>query len=461
MRARFALAAPLAALALLPAAAAGKQKRPFTAAFAAAGRPLYLAECSACHGEAGDGQGPAAEFLEIKPRDFTRKVFKLRTTPTGEPPATADILRTIERGIPGTAMPSFRFLSEEDRAKIAAQVLFFADLLDGDEPEPIAVGEPPPPSPALVARGAEVFALMRCASCHGEKGKGDGVSAKTLKDDDRRPIKVRDFTGGVFRGGGERRDLYHRFSTGMDGTPMPSYADSMVDADRWALAEHVMSLRVTPPLKPLPRDPLAAGREVTAKYHCRGCHVLDDGKGGSVGPDLRVSGQKLGTDFVTRFVQNPRAYGKVYPWRPNRMPLLGLGPEEAEAIGNYLAAMGKRRAGPVAIPDPASFTQKQLEEGRSVFSARCAECHTLGNVVPTPLPKQQGPDLLNVAGRVDFDWARRWIVDSKRIDPTTKMTVPGITPEQVEAVRRFVWKTSIEHGGNAAVWAPAPAPASR
>ena len=42
------------------------------------------------------------------------------------------------------------------------------------------------------------------------------------------------------------------------------------------------------------------------------------------------------------------------------------------------------------------------------------------------------------------DWAARWILDPRKIDPKTKMTVPGITPEQVEAVRMFVWKASIE-----------------
>lgn len=454
---RLAFALLVAALVPLPALAEGEHKRPFTDADSAAGKALYIRECSACHGERGDGQGPAAEFLEIKPRDFTKKIFKLRTTPSGTPPTTEDLLRTVERGIPGTAMPSFKFLSADDRKKIVAHVLNFADLLDEPEPEAIPAGEPPKPSPELLAKGAEIYKTMQCASCHGEKGKGDGSSAKTLKDDDGRPIKVRDFTGGVFRGGGERKDLYYRFTTGMDGTPMPSYADSMPDADRWALTEFVMSLRVAPEVKPLPKDAIAAGREVTARYNCRGCHVLDDGKGGAVGPDLRISGQKLGTDFVKRFVQNPRAYGKVYMWRIYRMPHLGVTPEEAEVLGNYLAAMGKRKPGPVEIPDPSTFAASSLEEGKNIFTLRCTECHTLGDVIVTPLAKQQGPDLIKVAGRVDFEWAKKWIIDPKKIDPKTKMTVPGITPQQVDSVRRFVWKTSIEHGGNAAAWPPAGA----
>jgi hypothetical protein len=43
-----------------------------------------------------------------------------------------------------------------------------------------------------------------------------------------------------------------------------------------------------------------------------------------------------------------------------------------------------------------------------------------------------------------YDWAHPWILDPKKLDASTKMTVPGLTPEQVEAVRMFVWKTSLE-----------------
>src|SRR5512139_149221 len=98
-------------------------RRPLTAADAVAGKPLYLRECSGCHGERGNGAGPAADYVDPRPRDFTQARFKFRTTKSGQPPTTADILRTIQRGIPGTAMPSFSFLAEEERKKIAAYVL--------------------------------------------------------------------------------------------------------------------------------------------------------------------------------------------------------------------------------------------------------------------------------------------------------------------------------------------------
>ena len=438
----------LLTITLAPHPARADGSRPLTAADAAAGKPLYLRECSGCHGERGDGSGPAADFVDPRPRDFTKRVFKLRTTPSGQPPATDDILRTIERGIPGTAMPSFGFLPATERRQIAAYVLRLADLLDEPEPNAIPdVGSAPNTTPEAVAHGKQLYADAGCASCHGDSGKGDGPSAAELKDTDGRPMKARDFTAGVFRGGGEPRDLYYRIATGMDGTPMPAYGDVIEKADMWAVVAYVHSLAVPPAHEALPADPIAGGHAVAAKYSCQGCHVLDDGKGGDVGPDLRVSGQKLREDWVRGFLAAPRAAGKIYPWRVYRMPALGLSREEVDAATRYLATVGKHAPGP--LPDPATFPAGAVEEGKTLYVLRCAECHNLGKVIETPSVKQQGPDLIYVAQRLDYAWAKEWILDPRKIDAKTRMVMPGITPDDVEKVRMFLWKVSMEtaHGG--------------
>jgi len=217
--------------------------RPLTEADAAAGRTSYLRECSRCHGKRGDGAGPQADAINPRPRDFTKHLFKIRTTPSGEPPTTADVLRTIEHGIPGTAMISFAFLSEEERKEIAARVLEFAGLLDAPEPRPVSdPGAPPPSTPDRVARGEQVYADAGCASCHGALGKGDGESAQNLTDATGRPIKPADFTAAVYRGGSDPRDLYYRIATGMDGTPMPAYGGAMSPAELWAVVDYVRAL---------------------------------------------------------------------------------------------------------------------------------------------------------------------------------------------------------------------------
>ncbi|HZP43873.1 MAG TPA: c-type cytochrome [Candidatus Binatia bacterium] len=442
-----------ATVAIMLALAAGTGRgaeRTLSGLDATAGKPLFLQYCSACHGERGDGNGTAAAFVDPRPRNLVKGPFKLRTTPSGQPPATADILRTIERGIPGTAMPPFSFLPEADRRKLAAYVLRLADVLDEPEPPPLAPAPAPPATPASVAQGRQLYADSGCGSCHGDAGKGDGPSAPDLKDAEGRPIAPRDFTAGVFRGGGDRLDLYYRIATGMDGTPMPAYADVLTGEQLYAVVDYVTSLAGKPAPPALPADPIEAGRAVAAAHGCRGCHVLDDGKGGDAGPDLRVSAQKLDPAWVRTFLAAPEAQGKIYPWRVARMPHIPFADGEIDALVRYLAAVGKRTT-PFTVPDPAGFPPEQVAAGKNVFVIRCAQCHGLGKVVETPPMTQQGPDLIHVARRVDWAWAKTWITNPQQIDPATKMVVPGLTPAEVEQVRMFLWKTSLENDG-----APAP-----
>lgn len=434
----------IVALVGLGAGLAAAADRPLTVVDANAGKPLYVQYCSACHGDRGNGAGPGASFLDPRPRDFTKRVFKLRTTPTGQAPTTADVLRTIERGIPGTSMPSFAFVPAADRRKIAAHVLRLADMLEEPEPTPVPdPGPPPATTPESVALGKQLYEDAGCASCHGPLGKGDG--AQDMKDADGRPIKARDFTAGAFAGGGERTDIYYRFTTGMDGSPMPSYGDVLEVPQRWALVDFVQSLRTPPVATPPPPDAIAAGRAVAAKYSCQGCHVLEDGKGGEVGPDFRLAGQKLDPGWVRRFLEAPHTYGTLYPWRAWRMPDLPLDAGERDVIARYLAAAGRRPDAPAAVPDAAVFPAPKVEAGKNTFVLICAQCHSLGKVVETPLASQQGPDLIHVAGRIDYEWAKKWITDPRRIDPKTKMLIPTLlSPDDVDNVRMFLWKTSLE-----------------
>ena len=81
----------------------------------------------------------------------------------------------------------------------------------------------------------------------------DGPSSKKLTDSQGYPIIPKDFTRGIYLGGGENRDLYLRFVSGMDGTPMPSYGNLAEVLGKpkeeenklaWALVHYVKSLEV-------------------------------------------------------------------------------------------------------------------------------------------------------------------------------------------------------------------------
>jgi mono/diheme cytochrome c family protein len=223
------------------------------------GRRVYAAHCAACHGDNGDGNGPATVWLFPKPRNFNSGLFKIQSTPSGSLPTDDDLFQTITRGMPGSSMPSFAYLPERERRDVAQYVKWLtADVApDGKrnnkfeaakargELKP-AIHTPPEPGVTVEAlvKGKEAYARLQCATCHGENGIGDGPSALTLKDNWGLPLPPRDFTIGSFRGGSEGRDLYLRIANGMAGTPMPPFDDSVLKPDeRWALVQFIQSLR--------------------------------------------------------------------------------------------------------------------------------------------------------------------------------------------------------------------------
>lgn len=226
------------------------------------GKPLYALHCLQCHGEKGLGDGQAALFLYPKPRDFTRGLFKIRTTPSGSLPTDQDLFDTLARGMPGSAMPSFSELPAQERWALVSYVKTLVEVYQYRKPEPpVRVGQPAAKTAAALALGQEMYRKMECFICHGETGRGDGPAAADLVDDWEIPIKVRDLTDGTYKGGPADRDLYLRFTTGMTGSPMPAYSDDkMTPAERWALVHYVQSLRR--PDRPLIVPP--ANGQVTA-----------------------------------------------------------------------------------------------------------------------------------------------------------------------------------------------------
>jgi len=146
-------------------------------------------------------------------------------------------------------MPSWRAISEKDRRALIEYIKTFDERFTTQPPaKPISIGPPPPRVPQLLAKGKQLYQDAGCFDCHGTTGKGDGPAAKEgLKDDWGQPIVPYDFTKpGKYKGGASGRDIYRTFTTGMAGTPMPSYADSLAEDERWALAYYVASLSRQP-----------------------------------------------------------------------------------------------------------------------------------------------------------------------------------------------------------------------
>ncbi|AMV32867.1 Cytochrome c [Pirellula sp. SH-Sr6A] len=255
-------------------------------------RGLYRKHCVQCHGISGDGLGPAASLLAPYPRDFRRGTYKFKSTPIGSKPTKADLVHVLERGIPGTSMPSFAPLRNREefatdiealveyviylsvRGEVERRLLRIAANDESEVSEETALAEAQKvvsawkeapesiPAPidvpelsaaeltASIDRGSELFRSEKtaCYRCHGNDGKGDGISQdydewtkdwtiragidpanktewKLMKPFGAlKPVvnRSRNLHLGALRGGDRIEDLARRIQLGIDGTPMPA-----------------------------------------------------------------------------------------------------------------------------------------------------------------------------------------------------------------------------------------------
>ena len=215
-----------------------------------AGRAIYDERCWFCHGEEGAGDGPVAPYLWPRPRDFTMGSYKLRTTTTGELPLDEDLFRTITIGLAGSSMPAWAsVLSVQERWQVIAYIKSFAsDLFEDEFFDPYqAIAElgerPSGRREDLVAAGERVYDENKCWECHGMLGRGDGSRVPELTDDWGYPIWPANLhEQWKLKGGRTVEEIYLRFTTGLDGTPMPSYEATVSNEERWQLAYYIEAL---------------------------------------------------------------------------------------------------------------------------------------------------------------------------------------------------------------------------
>ncbi len=213
------------------------------------GRKTYEKECRACHGKDGNGEGEAAYLLYPRPRDFTRGQFRLVST-WDNVPTDEDLFRTISRGMPGSAMPSWSHLPERTRWGLVHYVKSFSQRPltippsrepDGDGNDAsgvVSVPKEPPYTKEAEARARHTF-VKSCAPCHGPTGKGDGQQKQT--DSKGFATRPRDLTLGVYKGSPDPASVYCRIVAGMPGSPMPQ-SGYLHGQEAWDLVHFVRSL---------------------------------------------------------------------------------------------------------------------------------------------------------------------------------------------------------------------------
>jgi cytochrome c oxidase cbb3-type subunit 2 len=235
-------------VAALPVAAGAQQMESHVGnvtGHAEPGKALYYRYCWGCHGARGDGNGENAPYLNILPRNFVAGTFKCRSTPTGTLPLDQDLYNSIERGFNFTNMPSWNALTVEERANLVAFLKTFSPRWKTEKPgDPIPVPAETKLTVESIKHGQELFQKLECWKCHGNEGRGDGPSASTLTDSNDQPIRPYNFTSdNRSKCGRTNQDVYKIFMTGLDGTPMPSFADVIKAEDAWDRVRFLRALQ--------------------------------------------------------------------------------------------------------------------------------------------------------------------------------------------------------------------------
>ncbi len=240
------------------------------------GAEVYSRYCVQCHGVTGDGNGVAAVYLYPKPRNYLLGIFKFTSTTYGSKPLREDLLRTVRRGIRGTSMPAFPLFPPKDleavvdyvialsrrgelETKLADQAEFEDQIDEQKVPELVAdvVGRwqsarsqvvyPATPMPIFrrshVDQGKQAFLTIGCAKCHGEDGRGM-MASNVGTDSWGNPTKAADLTSGMLRGGTEPLDIYRHIDAGINGTPMPSFRETLKPQPEtaWNLVAYVLQV---------------------------------------------------------------------------------------------------------------------------------------------------------------------------------------------------------------------------
>lgn len=214
------------------------------------GRYVYQRNCLVCHGAYGDGRGEMGRELKPRPRDFGRGIFKYRSTPAGALPTDTDLERIVRGGLAGTAMPVFSNLSDREIKSVIEYVKSFSSRWRDPKNYAQALVLPPLPkwfeneasAKSRAAKGRDLFKTA-CAACHDPDGSGRGTAANALEDSWGQPVTPSDLRQPSLRSGRTLETIYRVLLTGIEGTPMPSFAEALTEEQRWELVAFIAQLR--------------------------------------------------------------------------------------------------------------------------------------------------------------------------------------------------------------------------
>jgi mono/diheme cytochrome c family protein len=238
-----------------------------------AGLALYIKLCGVCHGNQGDGAGPAACNLYPSPRNFRYEPIRM-VSATNRLATDFDLKRAILQGQPGTSMPAFNELSESELNSLVATLRWFrvvglnqryanhSDIRSGGtNPMQLSWVEArsQPSAPLTIppleinsdsaASGRVLFRAARCTNCHttdnAVANDEMGNPITNLFDSQGRRMRAPNLSSDSLHGGDEPDEIYKRIALGIPGTPHPALVGTHEEIV--SLVAYILSIRSTKP----------------------------------------------------------------------------------------------------------------------------------------------------------------------------------------------------------------------
>jgi mono/diheme cytochrome c family protein len=186
----------------------------------ARGKAIYDVSCEPCHGETGLGNGSQASELPVQ-------VPLLGNSEVVREVAPVEWFNKVTYGNIERFMPPFGgSLTDRQRWDVVAYAYTLSMQTD------------------QLVMGEEVYA-NQCLDCHGESGLGDGVQAINQN------LSVANWSDPARLARLSNQEIRDMVSTGLPGTGMPGFADSITGEQLWAVTKYVRSLSFAQTLQEL------------------------------------------------------------------------------------------------------------------------------------------------------------------------------------------------------------------
>lgn len=170
---------------------------------------------------------------------------------------------------------------------------------------------------------------------------------------------------------------------------------------------------------------LSQGKNLYMAKGCRGCHELAGFKRPeSIAPELSRVGEKVNSNWLAKWLKRPKDY-----LPETIMPFFDLPSEEIEALRAFL--LDRKGKNPVV---GTSVGPTNSAKGRTLFDKiGCLGCHKVADQGGT-----FGPDLSQVAQKVDPQWQVAWIKDPLAYDPQTVMPDFRLPQSQIQDIAEYL-----------------------